>query len=355
MKKLLLVLTSLSLFITNFAIGSSIKDDETVIFFPTNASLYKDSQVWVVPIHGWIFEMEEDSFWRGVTRDSLTGLLEVEPDEKTRPIYDQRVQMFLVDNERGKEIEVELSGKRGTMDSSGANGHFHGVLHIDSDRVGKQSWVSYRAIMREGDTRVFAGKAQLIGPQGVSVISDVDDTIKVSNVKDKKALLHNTFLKEFTPVPGMADLYSAWEKQGVVFHYLSASPWQLFPPMSKFITTAGFPEGSFNLKNFRMKDETFFNLFSSQEEYKKPIVENLLKKYPGRKFILIGDSGEEDPEIFAKVARANPLQVLHIFIRNVTADSEQGERFKETFKGIPKDRWTLFMDGKELAGYKIAK
>jgi phosphatidate phosphatase APP1 len=355
MRKFLLILTSMSLFIASFAIGSPIKVDETVIFFPTNASLYQNSQVWVVPIHGWIFELEEDSFWRSVTMDSLTGLLEVEPDAETRPIHDRRVRMFLVDNQRGKEIEVELSGKRGTMNASRPNGHFYGILHIDRDRVGKQHWVNFRTIISEGDERVFTGEVQLIEPQGVSVISDIDDTIKVSNVKDKKALLQNTFLKEFAAVPGMADLYRSWAKQGVAFHYLSASPWQLYPAMSEFISTVGFPKGSFNLKYFRMKDETFFNLFSSQEEYKKPVVENLLKKYPDRKFILVGDSGEEDPEIFAKVARANSQQVLHIFIRNVTDDSAQGARFTETFKGIPKDRWTLFMDGKELAGYKIKK
>ena len=67
----------------------------------------------------------------------------------------------------------------------------------------------------------------VLGIYGVSIISDIDDTIKVTNVHSKSALLKCTFYDCFKPVDGMNDLYQKWSKQKCQFHYVSASPWQL--------------------------------------------------------------------------------------------------------------------------------
>ena len=63
--------------------------------------------------------------------------------------------------------------------------------------------------------------------QGVSVISDIDDTVKISNVLSKRLLLKHTFYSYFKPVDGMSELYQKWSEQQCQFHYVSASPWQL--------------------------------------------------------------------------------------------------------------------------------
>ncbi|NOR80794.1 MAG: DUF2183 domain-containing protein [Methyloprofundus sp.] len=347
-KTMSFLLISLSIIFLNIAQASRIKGDETVLFFPGNA--YLKGGTWVVPVHGWIFEQEEGSRWRRKMLDSLPSLLEIEPNDSNRAIYEQRTRMFLVDNEHRKKIEVEMLGKRFTMKPSQDNGHFYGEFHIANN--GQKSWQTFQAVTQKNDPRLFEGKAQFIPHEGISVISDIDDTIKISNVKDKQALLKNTFFKAFEAVPEMAAVYQAWQKQGAVFHYLSASPWHLYPALSEFITASGFPEGSYNLKNFRVKDQSFFNLFSSQSEYKKPILEALFKKYPKRQFILVGDAGEEDPEIFATLARLYPKQVLHIFIRDLNLKENQ-LRYQETFKGIPAERWSIFRDGHQLLDFKF--
>ncbi len=356
-KTLFLVLLSLSLLSPVIQARSVIKKDETVIFFPTNALLDSKSNRWIIPIHGWIYEKEERSLFRKMGRNSLSSLLGVEPDESSRLLFKDRTQMFLVDNERGKKIEIEFSEKSFAMGQSKENGHFFGVIQKDDKGIDKSKgrhWINFRAITSKGDPRLFQGKAQLISPLGISVISDIDDTIKISNVKDKEALLKNTFLKPFRPVSGMAHVFQNWEQQGAAFHYLSASPWHLYPALSEFISNSGFPEGSYNLKNFRIKDQSFFNLFSSQQQYKKPIVEKLLKKYPGRRFILVGDAGEEDPEIFADIARSYPQQVVHIFIRDLNSDKAQNIRYQKTFAGISKTRWSLFREGSDIVDFKIS-
>ena len=354
----ILILAAGSLTNSWVAGASPIQDDETVIFFPTSAFLDSGGQAWLIPVHGWIFEMEEDSFWRKLVVDSLPSVLEVEPEEANRAIYEERGRMFLVDNERGKEIEIKLGGARYAMAPSEPNGHFRGEVQVArpelSDRK-EGDWVVIQAVTPEEDERRFQGKVHLIGPRGISVISDIDDTIKVSNVKDKKALLANTFLKPFRAVPGMSDLYRTWEEEGAVFHYVSASPWQLYPTLSKFIADSGFPQGSFHLKNFRVKDRTFFDLFSSQEEYKKPVIESILQTYPGRRFMLVGDGGEEDPEIFAAVARSHGDQVAHIFIRDTGTSGADDERYRVIFEGIAESRWTLFNEGGDLREFRFGE
>ena len=82
----------------------------------------------------------------------------------------------------------------------------------------------------------------LVPPEGLSIISDIDDTVKVSNVLNKRELLANTFLREFTPIEGMAALFRRWGRaHGAVFHYVSASPWQLQPELQAFLQDAVRP------------------------------------------------------------------------------------------------------------------
>ena len=145
---------------------------------------------------------------------------------------------------------------------------------------------------RPGDDRRFASVAFLLADSGVSVVSDIDDTVKISEVRDKQKLLRNTFMHEFQAVPGMADTYRTWAAAGAAFHYVSASPWQLFDPLDAFFKAASFPAGSLHLKQFRWKDSSFFSLFQDPVAYKKPIIAGLLTRYPHRRFVLVGDSGE---------------------------------------------------------------
>jgi len=63
---------------------------------------------------------------------------------------------------------------------------------------------------------------------------------------------------------------------------------------------------------------------------------------------LIGDSGEQDPEIFGKIAREHPNRIVAIFIRNVTGEEADGERFRTALEGIARERWNLFRRPEEL-------
>jgi phosphatidate phosphatase APP1 len=141
----------------------------------------------------------------------------------------------------------------------------------------------------------------------------------------------------------MAALYQQWASGGAQFHYVSATPWQLYVPIASFLDAHGFPKGTFHLKDFRWKDRTFFNLFGSADRYKHGRIEPLLKRLPRRRFALVGDSGQRDPEVFGDLARRYPRQVRWIFVREL-GGSTQTTRYRAAFAGIDPRMWTVFSD-----------
>lgn len=332
---------------------SRIKSDERVIFFPTAAQWSEDHQSWLVPIHGWIFEPEHDDALRGAMVGEVRDALELEPSEPATRIFDERIRLFLVDNERGKRIGIQIAGEKHVLNASSADGHFAAMIRLaaaSDEPFMNDGVLRYEAITSPTDRRTFHGVSHGLRPHGISVISDVDDTIKVTEVLDKKKMIHNTFFREFRAVNGMSAAYSRWAEAGAQFHFISASPWQLYEPLSAFMQQAGFPRATVHLKRFRLKDSSFVKLFEDPIKYKLSAIESLLQAFPKRTFILVGDSGEKDPEVYGIVARRYPSQVRRIYIRDVTGEPSNGPRFQEAFRGLSTDAWQLFRDPAKLQG-----
>jgi phosphatidate phosphatase APP1 len=90
------------------------------------------------------------------------------------------------------------------------------------------------------------------------------------------------------------------------------------------------------------------DLFKKGTETKPKAIEEILNTYPGRQFFLVGDSGEQDPEVYAQIAQKYPDQISKIFIRNVTDEVFDNERFKTVFGDLSEDRWELLDDARDL-------
>jgi phosphatidate phosphatase APP1 len=118
--------------------------------------------------------------------------------------------------------------------------------------------------------------------------------------------------------------------------------------LSEFVQSNRFPTGAFYLKDFRWKDRTALSLFADPEKYKPKLIEPLLKKFPQRQFVLVGDSGERDPEIYGALARKFPDQIKHIFIRDVTPQQTGKERYRTAFRNLAAEDWTVFREPGEL-------
>ncbi len=82
----------------------------------------------------------------------------------------------------------------------------------------------------------------------------------------------------------MVELYQQWADQGVLFHYVSSSPWQIYEPLHRFLNDFGFPGGSMHLKWFRLRDEIFKRWRFFRRKSKAGVIEALIKRMPQRKF-----------------------------------------------------------------------
>jgi hypothetical protein len=348
---------------------SCIDPDESVVFFPTAAAFHPPNQ-WQVPIHGWIYQPSELSRLRRLGFRLVARLIKLRYRhvDHASPLFRERVGAFLADNERGSRIEIQVGPARFQLKKSRADGHFEGMLNLPGELVnplfekaerkarratrreetgGDSSlkWLTFRAVTRATDERRFDGKVLFLPPEGLSVISDIDDTIKVTEVLERKKLLRNTFLKEFRAVPEMAALYRRWARgRGAVFHYVSASPWHLYPFLSEFLAAQGFPMGTFHLRDFRLVPGSFRKALVPSGRVKLRHVRSLLTRFPRRRFILVGDSGESDPELYGNVAREFPGQVEKIYIRNITGEAEKGVRWRKVFRGLRAEQWEVFED-----------
>ncbi|ORZ15344.1 hypothetical protein BCR42DRAFT_452193 [Absidia repens] len=160
------------------------------------------------------------------------------------------------------------------------------------------------------------GMVNLIEPTGISIISDIDDTIKETQIlHGARTVLANTFFKESKDISGMAETYMKWYTQGASFHYVSNSPFQLLPFLHDFLNNTQFPPGSMHL---RLDGSILARLIEIPGRAKRDSILGIMHDFPLRQFVLVGDSGEIDLEIYTKIAVENPGRILKIFIHDVT-------------------------------------
>jgi phosphatidate phosphatase APP1 len=344
MMKLLTILTFFGFCLHAEEKVTRLKPDEQIVFYPTVAQQVPgETNLWRTEIHGCVFEVEKRRLLVTTFREAIELKTEAMTSAQS-VVFDERARLFLVDHERGKKVFIRCGTNGFFVDKSGADGRFSGEITFPNSAA-----TSFTAILNSDDTREFKGHIFPLETEGVSVISDIDDTIKITEVRDKQATLRNTFLREFEAVPGMAEFYQMLARSnGTAFHYISASPWQLYEPLAALVASNGFPAGTFELKTFRWKNRSFFSLFASPEKYKPGVIEPLLKQFPKRKFILIGDSGERDPEIYGVLARKFPEQIIHIYIRDVTNEPAASPRHEQAFRNVPRTKWQIFREPNEI-------
>jgi phosphatidate phosphatase APP1 len=349
--------TALLLAMLSLAVGahaSELKPDEEIVFFPGLGWQVAGGEDWEVEIHGMVCEPSRSRQVPALLRKAL----ELDDAKLTRAEsarFSERVRLFMVDHERGKRVVARVAGQEYELEKTPANGQFSRLVSLPQAAAeqGRSNLLHVSAVLPGKDARSFFGDIHLWERAGLTVISDIDDTIKITEVTDRRALLRNTFLEPFRPVPGMAQVYQGWAtSSNARFCYVSASPWQLYEALQAFAQSNGFPAGVFYLKDFRWRDQTFFNLFKDPVAYKTSVIEPLLQRFPGRRFVLVGDSGEQDPEIYAALARKYPKQVARVCIRDVTGGTVKGKRYQALFRDLPEDLLVVFRHPASLAPLK---
>lgn len=331
-----------------------------IVFFPTYARRVPGG--WSAAVAGMVVRpLPERSRRRVLAVAVLRRLLELEDEQLASEVFRRRAESFLFQRVAGRRVTITLGGRRFAAGQSDRSGHFRAELDLDEEFVaglappGRDRRLAYAAVLDDGDEDALpeppAGAVHLVDADGMSVISDIDDTVKVSNVANRRELLRNTLLREFAAVPGMPDAYRRWHEAGATFHYVSASPWQLSESLCTFLTAAGLPAGSMHLKLFRLKDSTPLGRLPSRKRSKRRTIEQIMGDFPQRRFLLVGDSGERDPEVYASVARRRPTQVAGILIRQVESRASRSKvrtRLERLARRLPEGMLRVFTAADEL-------
>lgn len=180
------------------------------------------------------------------------------------------------------------------------------------------------------------------------IISDIDDTIMHTGLTSwfKWRVVKNTFFKRAEkriPLEGAAHFYKklhlgkSSDESNPVF-YVSHSPWNLYSYLEVFLKKNNFPKGPILLRDFvnPFTRKYIPIAIGSEKPQKQKEIINILKTYPKLPFILIGDSGEHDPDIYTEIAAAHPERILAIYLRNVNH-----KRKMLRVKGLFKDYETV--------------
>jgi phosphatidate phosphatase APP1 len=158
------------------------------------------------------------------------------------------------------------------------------------------------------------------------VISDVDDTILRSYITSvvkmaMEMLLKNAYSRAtFGGVPAFyAALHAGvgGDERNPIF-YVSLSPWNYYNLLSQFLEINGIPKGPLLLRDYGLHTLTSLG----KPSQKRALIQELLDTYPSLPFVLLGDSGQHDPEIYAEVVRENPGRILAIYIRDVSEGTD---------------------------------
>lgn len=253
--------------------------------------------------------------------------MQATPEDIASEIFRKRIEGFLAAPGKRRKIVLGIAGhsfrlRRRTR----KNGAFYASLRLPIAAIAEQTEqlkVLRMDLLRPsesvGNSTPTTGDVHIVQPQGLSVVSDIDDTIKRTDATSKREMLANTFLRPFEVVDGMSQLYQAWQTQGCDFHYVSSSPWQLYEPLAELCDLSNFPAGSMHLRYFRVRDEMLKRFRPIRRNAKVGIIVRIMEALPNRRFVLVGDSGEKDPEIYRFLAKRFPSNVAAVLIRNLKA------------------------------------
>lgn len=202
-------------------------------------------------------------------------------------------------------------------------------FRFETPAAGTERWqpISITLLDPLGNAKApFSVEAEALVPPvscEYGVISDIDDTVVESNATNFWKLMKLTLMRNaYTRVPfeGVAALYRAFRAgaggnaENPVF-YVSSSAWNVYDLLLRFMEVHGLPKGPLFLRDLGIERDYFFK--SSHGQHKRAAIERILEAYPQLPFILIGDSGQKDAEIYRDVVHDHPGRVQAIYIRRV--------------------------------------
>ncbi|MFT5194721.1 MAG: phosphatidate phosphatase APP1 [Candidatus Promineifilaceae bacterium] len=254
---------------------------------------------------------DEDNFvknllhvWQHITSDEL-------PNVRVLAEIGGLKKVFTTDEEGYFVVEMENPG-------------------LPADRIWHK--IKLELIDRPDDPPVTAFGEIIVplkGPAGAQfgIISDIDDTVlqsKATNYLAAASLMFFKNAKTRLPFDGVAELYQALHnKEKNPIFFVSSSPWNLHDLLTDFFKYQAIPKAPLFLVDYGFSADQFIK--PGHGEHKLHQIEMILAMYPHLNFILMGDSGQHDPEIYRQVIDQNPGRILAAYIRDVTNEPRDHE------------------------------
>lgn len=203
------------------------------------------------------------------------------------------------------------------------------AFRFDAAGASRSGWHTARVELMEsivGQEGIATHGAMLLPSQRAeyAVISDIDDTVVKTGAYDPTTMIRvvvSENARTRTAFPGVARLYQELEKGADgrgrnPFFYVSRSGWNIYDLFEAFLEEHEFPAGPILLRDLSMIEKASEAV--SNHDHKINRIESLLAMYPRLPFVLIGDSGQEDPETYLSIARKHPKRIRAVYLRDVT-------------------------------------
>lgn len=214
----------------------------------------------------------------------------------------------------------------------------HGFFQVDMELGTIPSDVSWHEMQLSLDSPVderAATTGEFFTPPSharYGVISDIDDTVVHTGVANTARMMWRLFAQgaeSRTVFPGVPALYQAFhagrnDNEENPLFYVSRAPWSIYQVLVEVFRRNRFPQGPILiLREWGMKRGSL--LPRRARDHKRDAIQHILEIYPDMRFVLVGDSGQRDPEVYNSILREQPDRILGIYIRDVSKTTERSE------------------------------
>lgn len=228
---------------------------------------------------------------------------------------------------RGAEVCAELGGIRASA-TTDTDGYFQISLEAAEGALPGHGWQEVRIFLASppeaAGAEARAGVYLRPPASRCVIVSDIDDTVVETGVANKLRMFWNLFFEDVesrVAYPGVAEFYRQLHggtsgAEGNPMLYVSRGPWAIYEILELFFQRHGVPEGPILfLREWGLTLQR--PLPPPAEDHKLALIRGMLSVYGSAPFVLIGDSGQHDPEIYARIVQEHPERVRAIYIRNV--------------------------------------
>ena len=231
----------------------------------------------------------------------------------------------------GIEVRCEGYGRTASC-TTDHEGYFSFDLDLSSPLPEQTKWENVLLSTPGRQAQQAAIKVPILAPGkdgNWGVISDIDDTVVETGATDflknwRRVVLDRP--EDRLAVPGAASLYKMIARDHLAparpFFYVSSSPWNLYGFIAEFMELHDIPHGPMFLKDYGIDRAHLGG--KGHQEHKLAAIEELLSFYTDRRFLLIGDNGQQDVSIYAAVVQRYRERVAAVFIRDVDGSCRSG-------------------------------